>query len=111
MPAPSDRAYIGALEDLLFDVHVSMGGSVLTLFTNRRDMERVYEGLRRAWPPRALTWPVRSCGTSPRRLRDRFMKEESLSLLALKSFWEGFDAPGRHAALCGDSQAAVCQPQ
>ena len=46
MPAPSDRAYIGALEDLLFDVHVSMGGSVLTLFTNRRDMERVYEGLR-----------------------------------------------------------------
>ena len=94
MPAPSDRAYIGTLEDLLFDVHVSMGGSVLTLFTNRRDMERVYEGLRPRLAAEGLDLACQERGTSPRRLRDRFMKEESLSLLALKSFWEGFDAQG-----------------
>ena len=94
MPAPSDRAYTGALEDLLFDVHVSMGGSVLTLFTNRRDMERVYEGLRPRLAAEGLDLACQERGTSPRRLRDRFMKEESLSLLALKSFWEGFDAQG-----------------
>lgn len=94
MPAPSDRTYIGALEDLLFDVHVSMGGSVLTLFTNRRDMERVYEGLRPRLAAEGLDLACQERGTSPRRLRDRFMKEESLSLLALKSFWEGFDAQG-----------------
>ncbi len=27
-------------------------------------------------------------------LRDDFLKDETLSLFALKSFWEGFDAPG-----------------
>ena len=27
-------------------------------------------------------------------LRDDFIKDEHLSLFALKSFWEGFDAPG-----------------
>ena len=33
-------------------------------------------------------------GASARRLRDRFIAERDLSLLALKSFWEGFDAAG-----------------
>ena len=33
-------------------------------------------------------------GSSPRRLRSRFMAEKTLSLLALRSFWEGFDATG-----------------
>ena len=74
--------------------HVAQGGSVLTLFTNRRDMERVYEGLRPRLAAEGLDLACQERGTSPRRLRDRFMKEESLSLLALKSFWEGFDAQG-----------------
>jgi ATP-dependent DNA helicase DinG len=34
-------------------------------------------------------------GTSAKRLRDEFLANESLSLFALRSFWEGFDAPGR----------------
>ena len=94
MPAPNERGYVDALTDLLFDVHVAMGGSVLTLFTNRRDMERVYEALRPRLAATGLEVACQERGTSPRRLRDRFMKEESLSLLALKSFWEGFDAQG-----------------
>lgn len=94
LPAPSDRNYLPALEDLLFDVHVAMGGSVLTLFTNRREMERVYEGLRPRLAAAGLELACQERGSSPRRLRQRFVSEEKLSLLALKAFWEGFDATG-----------------
>lgn len=94
MPAPTDRNYLPALEDLLYDVHVAMGGSVLTLFTNRRDMERVYEGLAPRLAAAGLEVACQERGMSARRLRDRFMAEKSLSLMALKSFWEGFDASG-----------------
>ena len=94
LPAPNDRAYLPALEDLLFDVHVSMGGSVLTLFTNRRDMERAFEALQPRLAAAGLEVACQSRGTSPRRLRQRFMEERSLSLMALRSFWEGFDAAG-----------------
>lgn len=94
LPAPNDRAYLHALEDLLFDVHVAMGGSVLTLFTNRRDMEHAYDKLRRRLAAVGLELACQERGSSPRRLRQRFMSEKSLSLMALKSFWEGFDATG-----------------
>ena len=94
LPEPSDRAYLARLEDLLFDVHVAMGGSVLTLFTNRRDMERVYEGLRPRLASVGLELACQERGSSPRRLRTRFMSQKTLSLLALRSFWEGFDATG-----------------
>lgn len=94
LPAPNDRAYLPALEGLLFDVHVAMGGSVLTLFTNRRDMERVYESLRPRLAAAGLEVVCQSRGASPRRLRQRFMEETTLSLMALRSFWEGFDATG-----------------
>ncbi len=33
-------------------------------------------------------------GVSVKGLKDDFLKDEHLSLFALKSFWEGFDAPG-----------------
>lgn len=33
-------------------------------------------------------------GVSVKGLRDDFLADEHLSLFALKSFWEGFDAPG-----------------
>ena len=94
LPAPNDRAYLPALTDLLYDVHVAMGGSVLTLFTNRRDMERVYQDLAPRLSAVGLGLACQERGSSPRRLRERFMKEKALSLMALKSFWEGFDATG-----------------
>ena len=94
LPAPTDPRYLSALEDLLFDVHVAMGGSVLTLFTNRREMERVYEGLRPRLAAAGLDLACQERGSSPRRLRQRFLEERNLSLLALRAFWEGFDAAG-----------------
>ena len=94
MPAPGSREYLRALEDLLFDVHRSMGGSVLTLFTNRREMEQVHAALAPRLADIGLKVDCQERGSSPRRLRERFMEDESRSLMALKSFWEGFDAAG-----------------
>ena len=94
MPAPNEREYLPALVDLLFDVHVAMGGSVLTLFTNRRDMETAYEALRPRLAAAGLEVACQERGSSARRLRTRFLEERTLSLMALRSFWEGFDAAG-----------------
>lgn len=94
MPAPGTRAYLQALEDLLFDVHQAMDGSVLTLFTNRREMEQVYRALEPRLAAIGLKLDCQERGSSPRRLRERFMADKHRSLMALKSFWEGFDAAG-----------------
>lgn len=94
LPEPNDPRYLEALEDLLLDVHVAMDGSVLTLFTNRREMERVYEGLRPRLSEHGLDLAVQERGSATWQVRNRFVSERSLSLFALKSFWEGFDAVG-----------------
>ena len=94
MPAPSERGYLPALVDLLYDVHVAMGGSVLTLFTNRREMEAAFGELRPRLAAAGLEVVCQERGSSARRLRTRFLEERSLSLMALRSFWEGFDAVG-----------------
>ncbi len=94
LPAPAEHGYLAALEQLLEEVHVAMGGSVLTLFTNRRDMERLHAALANRLKARGLDLIVQSRGTSAKRLRDEFLADERLSLFALKSFWEGFDAKG-----------------
>ena len=95
LPDPRNRdAYISALEDLLFDVHVAMSGSVLTLFTNRRDMEELFDLVAPRLAAEGLELACQKRMSSPRRLRDHFVSEKSSSLFALKAFWEGFDASG-----------------
>ena len=94
MPEPGNKNYLPALCDLLLFVHVAMGGSVLTLFTNRREMEQVYNALKPQLAAHGLDVVCQERGSSARRLRERFVAEKSLSLMALRSFWEGFDAAG-----------------
>ena len=95
IPDPRDRdAYLVAMENLLVDVHMAMGGSTLTLFTNRRDMEDLYGRVEPRLSRQGLELACQLRGTSVKRLRDRFLSEESSSLFALKAFWEGFDASG-----------------
>ena len=94
MPQPNDPRYLDSLCDLLFDVHRSMEGSVLTLFTNRRDMELAYGALKPRLAGVGLEVLCQERGSSPRRLRESFLADKSRSLMALKSFWEGFDASG-----------------
>lgn len=95
IPDPRDRdAYLAAMENLLVDVHMAMGGSTLTLFTNRRDMDDLYGRVEPRLSRQGLELACQLRGTSVKRLRDRFLSEESSSLFALKAFWEGFDASG-----------------
>jgi ATP-dependent DNA helicase DinG len=91
---PGSRSYLADLEALLEGVHRAMGGSVLTLFTNRRDMEALYEALEPRLEAHGISLLVQGRGTSAKRLRDEFLADERLSLFATKSFWEGFDAKG-----------------
>lgn len=95
LPDPRNRdAYIATLENLLVDIHIAMGGSVLTLFTNRRDMEDLYDRVAPRLAAEGLELACQKRMSSPRRLRDHFIAERSSSLFALKAFWEGFDASG-----------------
>lgn len=95
VPDPRSRdAYLDTLEQLLVDVHLAMGGSSLTLFTNRRDMEELYARVEPRLSAAGLELACQQRNASARQLRDRFISEKSSSLFALKAFWEGFDASG-----------------
>ncbi|MDO4182737.1 MAG: helicase C-terminal domain-containing protein [Coriobacteriia bacterium] len=94
LPEPNDLAYLPALQHFLRVVHVAQGGSMLTLFTNRKEMESCFDQVNPALKEAGLRLVCQKWGVSVKGLRDDFLKDESLSLFALKSFWEGFDAPG-----------------
>ena len=95
VPDPRSReAYLDTMERLLVDIHVAMGGSALTLFTNRRDMEDLYARVEPKLAAVGLELACQQRSSSARQLRERFISEKSSSLFALKAFWEGFDASG-----------------
>ncbi len=94
MPEPTESGYLDALNQLLIEVHRAQEGSVLTLFTNRREMEKSYAVVQAALRSDDLRVVCQKWGVSTKGLRDDFLADEHLSLFALKSFWEGFDAPG-----------------
>jgi Rad3-related DNA helicase len=94
LAAPNSAEYLARLETLLFELHLAMDGSVLTLFTNRKDMDHLYRALAPRLSEEGLGLLVQSRGVSTKRLRDEFLADERVSLFATKSFWEGFDARG-----------------
>lgn len=94
MPEPNEPAYLSTLQNLLVQTHRAQNGSMLTLFTNRREMERCFEEVAPQLKKDDLRLVCQKWGVSVKGLRDDFLADEHLSLFALKSFWEGFDAPG-----------------
>lgn len=94
MPEPTQSGYLAALQKFLIDIHIAQEGSLLTLFTNRREMEQCFDAVHPALKEQDLRLVCQKWGVSVKGLSDDFMKDEHLSLFALKSFWEGFDAPG-----------------
>lgn len=94
IPEPSDPHYLAELQRLLIGAHKAQHGSMLTLFTNRREMEKCFDEVQPALKEDDLRLVCQKWGVSVKGLRDDFLKDEHLSLFALKSFWEGFDAPG-----------------
>lgn len=65
-------------------------GRTLALFHSRREMELVHSMLNVS--PDLPVYMQRSSGTAS--VGERFKKNTHSSLLALRSFWTGFDAPG-----------------
>lgn len=94
MPEPQEASYLATLETFLARLHLAQNGSMLTLFTNRKEMEKCFEGVNPQLKAAGLRLVCQKWGVSVKGLRDDFLKDEHLSLFALKSFWEGFDAPG-----------------
>jgi ATP-dependent DNA helicase DinG len=94
MPDPTQPSYLSKLQKLLVEVHRAQGGSTLTLFTNRREMDSCFKVVQPAIAADKLRLVCQRKGGSVKNLRDEFVKDEHLSMMALKSFWEGFDAPG-----------------
>ncbi len=95
MPEPRDPRYLDAMEHLIVDVHLALGGGVLTLFTNRREMQELYRRVRPSLKEAGIELLCQTDGRSRRLLGDEFSSNEDSCLFATKSFWEGFDAPGR----------------
>ncbi len=94
LPEPGRPGYLESLQELLIGLHEAREGSLLTLFTNRREMERCHEVVQDALRGQDLRVVCQRWGVSVKGLRDDFLADEHLSLFALRSFWEGFDAPG-----------------
>jgi len=94
LPDPRADGWREGLESLLREAHLAMGGSTLTLFTNRRDMDALYCAIEPDLDAKGIGLIIQARGVSAKRLRDEFIAEPTLSLFATKSFWEGFDAKG-----------------
>ncbi len=94
LPEPNTKDYLRDMAEFLLEVHQGMQGSVLTLFTNRKEMEYLYEVLAPQLAQEGLQLICQKRGTQAKQLRDMFIADKSCSLFALKSFWEGFDAQG-----------------
>lgn len=94
MPEPNDPQYLRTLQTLLVSSHRAQQGSMLTLFTNRKEMESCFGVVQPALKTDGLRLVCQKWGVSVKGLRDDFLADKHLSLFALKSFWEGFDAPG-----------------
>ncbi|MGI6221229.1 MAG: helicase C-terminal domain-containing protein [Coriobacteriales bacterium] len=95
LPEPRSAGYDDALVDLVREVHLGLRGGILTLFTNKREMLAVYEALRPIMKAEGIELLCQGVGKSKRVLTDEFTAKEDSCLFALRTFWEGFDAPGR----------------
>lgn len=94
MPQPRDQAWTAQLRDFLKEVHLSSDGGVLSLFTSRHDLLNCRDSLQDELGPKGLTVLAQDGMLSMRVLQERFIEDPQASLLATKSFWEGFDARG-----------------
>ncbi len=93
-PTKQKEAFTAELPRLLVDIHLAMGGSVLTLFTSRAEMDKMFEIVAPQLAQHGLELACQSRKSNVRRISEHFVAEKSSSLFALKSFWEGFDAQG-----------------
>lgn len=95
LPDPRSSDYRAAVGREIESLIVAAGGRTLALFTSWRAMNEAVDALR----PR-LPWAVLAQGDEPKAaLLDKFIGDESTSLFATMSFWQGVDVPGRSLSL------------
>lgn len=94
MPDPTSMRYMPAISQFLTELHKAQGGSILTLFTNRKEMTSCFSNVEPELTANNLRLICQRSGVSVKGLRDEFLADQALSLFATKTFWEGFDAPG-----------------
>jgi len=91
---PRSEGWLERVAVLLQGVHEAIGGSVLSLFTNRSEMNAAFDRVVGPLSEAGLRVRIQEGAGSVKRLRQEFLADERLSLFATRSFWEGFDAPG-----------------
>lgn len=95
LPTPRDtalrKAYPEAVATELRRFIPFVQGRTLTLFTARSRMEQVHEGI--VGELEQEGWPILTQDESE--AIERFKAEEKVSLLGVRSLWEGVDVPGR----------------
>jgi len=94
LPDPRDHQWSEQLIEFLRQVHIHTDGGVLTLFTSRRDVLAARDTLQDELRPLGIDVLAQDGMLSMRVLQERFIDGRQTSLLATKSFWEGFDASG-----------------
>lgn len=94
LPDPRETRYQNHLAQFSEELHLALGGGVLSLYTNRRDMESVYDSIHRNLSHEDLKVLLQREGASNMALAKEFIENKDVSLMALRSFWEGFDAKG-----------------
>lgn len=94
IPDPRSHDYQEKLSTFMEAIHRATGGGVLSLFTNKRDLDALNKSLRGPLSQSGLELLAQSDGISPAVVGRHFVDNRHASLMALKSFWEGFDAPG-----------------
>ena len=94
MPDPALFEYLDSLIRLITDLHVANKGSILTLFTNKTEMMHVYQSVQSILAKKQIDLICHTGGPITTKIKEEFIKNKSTSLFGLKSFWEGFDAPG-----------------
>jgi len=94
LPEPRSPQWEDQFIDLLHQVHLRSKGGVLTLFTSRKDMLACRDTLQDELRPEGIDVLAQDGMLSMRVLQERFIADSQASLLATKSFWEGFDASG-----------------
>jgi ATP-dependent DNA helicase DinG len=94
LPEPPSHNWQPSLKSFLVDVHQATQGGVLSLFTSRRDLLNFRDHLQDVLQPQGLEILAQDGMLSMQALQERFIADSNASLLATKSFWEGFDAGG-----------------
>ena len=90
-----ETTYTPKMIDELVTLIEAAGGRTLALFTNRRYMESVA-----AEVAKRIDTPVLVQGDRAKaKLLDMFRSDESASLFAVASFWQGVDVPGKSLSL------------